>query len=317
MVAVLRLTALFVGLGLATSRIGLVLHELVGHGGMALAVGGEVGEARLFWFAGGWIRYTLDEPGPAALLLVNLGGILVELAVGTALVIALARRRSLAATLVRGIAAALIVHAGWYFATGTWHGYGDGMLVYHQLGAARYPVAVVVGAAICALAYATTIRVLVPLAQALPGSRRARLAGIAAAIALAGGLQIGLALGEIAVRGDTLYGAIMKPERERVIARELAAWQREQAARGIVVDDAAREALRKKLARQHREPPFLPILGAALGLSVALALWRGTKRGQAHDDNITRGPSARAVAIAGLCAVGSIVLVIAIDLAFH
>src|SRR5262249_8470985 len=52
--AVARLTGLLAGVSLATSRLGLLVHELVGHGGVAIALGGHVTDVTLFWFAGGW-----------------------------------------------------------------------------------------------------------------------------------------------------------------------------------------------------------------------------------------------------------------------
>lgn len=55
--AALRLTALLVCAGLATSRIGLIVHELIGHGATTVAVGGTVTDVQLFYFSGGWIRF--------------------------------------------------------------------------------------------------------------------------------------------------------------------------------------------------------------------------------------------------------------------
>ena len=112
-----RLAVLLACVALATSRLGLLAHELVGHGGTALAVGAHVVQVRLFWFAGGWIRYV-GVPSPAAALAIAMGGIAVELALGTALVLAV-RGESLGRRILRGVGAALILHATWYLATGT------------------------------------------------------------------------------------------------------------------------------------------------------------------------------------------------------
>src|SRR5688572_21433628 len=74
-VAVARLACILAGVGLATTRIGLVLHELLGHGAVAMACGGTVLDVRLFWFAGGWIRYDLPEPRSlTTMLVISLGG---------------------------------------------------------------------------------------------------------------------------------------------------------------------------------------------------------------------------------------------------
>src|SRR5450432_3773037 len=150
--AVLRLAGLLALVALATSRIGLLAHELLGHGGAALAVGADVTEVQLFWFAGGWIRYHLPGAPMASALVIAMGGIAVELACGTLLAVA-ARGTTLGRRLVRGIGAALVVHGSWYLATGAWHGYGDGVQLYHVLGNARYPVAIAAGLVTCASGY--------------------------------------------------------------------------------------------------------------------------------------------------------------------
>jgi len=306
---VLRLTGLLAVLGLATSRLGLVAHELVGHGGFAVASGGEVTEVRLFWFAGGWIRYELADPTAVALLAISLGGIVVETVIGGGLWFGLSRRDSLAARITRAIGAALVIHAGWYFATGSWHGYGDGVIVHRALGDGRYPVAIVVGAGACGVAYVAARLVLGALAAEVPGGRGARVAGLTIAMAIAGVLQIGLALGEVQARGDSTYGAIMTPDSDRVIARELREWQREQARRGMQLTDAAREARARELALRHRELPFAPVLGVLLVAAVVLGASRS--RGPAPDTL-----SRRFIAIAAALAVGSIAAVIALDAAF-
>lgn len=305
--AVARLTGLFAGIGLATSRFGLIAHELVGHGGFAIACGGTITDTRLFWFAGGWIRYELDEPSLGAQLAISMGGIAVEAVIGVALWFALARGDSLARRLVRGVGAALVIHGGWYLATGTWHGYGDGVLLHRWLGDGRYPVAILTGLVACGVAYAGARLVLGALAAALPDKR---LLGMAIAIVLAGSLQVGLALGEVRVRGDSTYGAIMKPERDRVIARELLEWQREQARLGAEPTDEEREARARALAAQHRELPFAPVLAAMLVAAVAL----GARRARPAPPDVL---APRLVAIAGGLAAGSIATVIAIDAVFN
>ena len=106
---VARLAVLVAFVALATSRLGLVAHELLGHGGMALAVGARILEVRLFWFAGGWIRYV-GAPDLAAVLAISMAGIAVELAAGTALWLA-ARGDSLGRRVLRTIGAGLVLHA--------------------------------------------------------------------------------------------------------------------------------------------------------------------------------------------------------------
>ena len=301
--AVLRLTGFLAAIGLVTSRAGLVAHELVGHGGAALVAGGEILAIRLFYVAGGWIRYRLPEPTVAWSSFVEISGIGIEAVIGLALLVAI-RRDGFVARIIRGIGAALVAHACWYFATGTWHGYGDFVRLHRELGDARMPVALVVGLASCAAAYFGARIVLGSVAATIPGRRAARIAGVATACVLAGGLQIGLMLGETQLRRDETYGTIMRPERDRVIARELAEWQRRQPR----IDEAARAARARELADQHRVFPFMPILGVL----VAAATILGARRARAAPD----GPvPARFVAIASILAIGSIAIVIALDAA--
>jgi hypothetical protein len=303
--AVARLTCLLAAIGLATSRIGLIVHELGGHGGTAVAFGGEITSFRLFWFAGGWIRYDFDDPTRGTLLAISLGGIAVELVIGAALWFAV-RKDRLGHRLVRGVGGALVIHAGWYLATGTWHGYGDGVLVHRAVGDWRYSIAIAAGLATCGVAHAVARLVIGALAASIPGSRKTQLVGLAVAAALATGVQTGLALGELAVRGDGTYGAIMSSERDRAVARELAAWQREHGSASAA--DRA-EAERRAAARHPSEPPFLPILAGLLAVAVAL----GAARARPPTDPLVW----RHAAIAGVIAGGAVIAVISLDVVFH
>lgn len=307
--AVLRLAGLLAAVGLATSRLGLIVHELVGHGAVAEALGGRVIDVRLFWFAGGWIRYRLDDPGGGAALAVVAGGIAVEAVIGAALWIALARRAGTAARLVRGAGAAVAIHAAWYLAAGTWHGFGDGALLRRELGDARVPVAIAAGVVAVAMAYLGARAVLGVLAAMVPGGRAARIGGTAAAVVLAGALQVGLAAGELRLRRDETYGRIMQRESDRAALRELAAWQRGQRERGLPASEAEREVRARELAQQHRELPFAHVL-AALTLIAIAAGARDARPGPGI------APGGRLLAIAGAVAIGSVALVIALPAMF-
>jgi hypothetical protein len=302
---VLRLTVLLAALALATSRIGLIGHELVGHGGMALACGARIVDVRLFYFAGGWIRYQLAEPSLPAVLAIAMAGIGLELVVGVALW-SLVRGTSLGRRLVRGIGAALVVHATWYLATGAFHGFGDGLALYRALGSARVPVAIAAGIVTCGAAYLAARRVLGVLAATLPGSRRARVLGVLGAAVLAGGLHAGLAAGELAIRRDPTYAVTMQPQRERDIARELAAWQRQRAARGATVTEDERRAERARIENKHQAFPFVWLLAAATLVSVIAGAMRARK---IDDERIAGRLLARAAAVAA----GAICAVILID----
>ena len=317
----MRLAGLLLAVALATSRLGLIAHELVGHGGTALAVGGQVTDVQLFWFAGGWIRYHFAAPpSTAALLAISMGGVAVE-AISGVLLWGLVREArgpragagpkgrpdndTLGRRLIRGIGAALVVHATWYFATGAWHGYGDGQLLHHVLGSARYPVAIAAGAITCACAFVGARAIVGPLAGTLASHR---LIGLAIAAVLAGGIHAGLAVTEIRVRGDVTYKEIMAPERERLVERDLEKWAAYERAHGGEVTAGQRAEQQQRLERVHRDFPFAWLLGAC----VAIALLAGARRSFAH---------VRAFAIdtklllrAATCAAIAVAAVIAIDL---
>lgn len=301
---VLRLATLLAGVALATSRIGLIGHELVGHGGVALAAGARIVDLQLFWFAGGWIRYQLPEPTLPAVLAIAMAGIALELVVGLGLWLAV-RGDTLGRRLVRGIGAALVVHATWYLATGAFHGFGDGLVLYRALGDARTAVAIGAGLATCAAAYLAAQRVLGALAATLQGTGRARLAGVIVAAVLAGGLHAGLAAGELALRRDPTYAATMAPERDRVIAKELAAWQREHAARGAAIDEAQRRAQRMRLAAKHQTFPFVWLLAFATVASVIAGAMRARK---VADERITSRLLAITLAVAA-SAIGAVIVI--------
>ena len=303
--AVARLTVLLVCVVLATGRLGLIAHELVGHGGTAVVLGGRIFEVKLFWFAGGFIRYDMDDPPLAAQLAVSLGGIAIEIVVGTALWLA-ARRDGLAPRLVRGVGATLVLHALWYFATGAFHGYGDGVLLYRELGAARIPVAVAAGLAVCAVAFVLARGVIGAIVATLPSRR---IAGAVIAMAIATGINVTLLVGELSIRRDSTYGAIMTHERDREIARDYARWLAQQRRAGIDVGDAAREQQMQVLESAHPTFPFVWVL---FGCVVA-SLLAGALRTQPRTAEFV---SRRLVVTAAVIAAVSIVAVIALDAAF-
>jgi len=313
---VLRLTCLLVCAGLAASRLGLIVHELGGHGGFAIVQGGEITDLRLFWFAGGWIGYSLDEPTAAGMLAASMGGLIVELVLGGALWFGLARSDRLATKakqtrlgirIIRGIGAALVAHAWWYFATGTWHGYGDGLPSHRAFGDARYPVAIAAGLVTCVVAFGCARLVLGAFTAVLPGRHRI---GVAIAMAVSAVVLAAPAVVEVRVRGDSRYGTIMKREGDRLAERELIAWQREMKRRGTTIDQTVRATEARRLAERHRQPPFMPVLAVLVAVAIALGAWRARV---APGAAITR----RVLVTAALVAAGSLTAVIALDAAFH
>lgn len=305
-IAVARLAVLVTCAGLATSRIGLVAHELVGHGGAAIAMGGTVTDVQLFWFAGGWIRF--DATGGE--LVIALGGIVVESIVGLALWIGLARRVSLGGRIARAIGAALVLHAAWYLATGTWHGFGDGVLLHRALGDAKWLVALPAAAVTIAAGHAAARWVLGALAATIPGGRGRRIAGTLIALVVAGGVQVAVAVGEVQLRRDTTYAQVMRREPDVIAARELAQWTARETSAGHAPSAAARAEMQRNLAQRHAQFPFALVLA----ILTVLATGAGAVRTRgAPEAPVAAGLLARSAIICG----GSIALVIAIDALFH
>ncbi|MCB9563391.1 MAG: hypothetical protein H6708_23575 [Kofleriaceae bacterium] len=150
---VVGLAALVLAIALGISRLGLIAHELVGHGVTARLAGGHVTGWRLHLFGGGWLGYRAEPPlRGAAGWLVQLGGIGVELTLAAALAALWAasprlRAAPTAALAVTAAAWALATHAAWYLAAGTYHGFGDGWGLHQALGADRLGLAGPVAAA--------------------------------------------------------------------------------------------------------------------------------------------------------------------------
>lgn len=300
---VLRLAGLLACVALAASRIGLVAHELVAHGGVALACGAQIQGVEMFWFGGGWIRYVLPEPTLPRLFAIAMAGIAMELAIG-GLLWWRVRGDSLGRLLVRGIGTALVVHATWYLATGAFHGFGDGLILYRELGDARIAVAIAAGLGTCIAAYAGARNVFGPLVGTLPGSLGRQIAGFAVAAGLAAGLHAALTLGELRIRRDATYGQVMKPERERVIEREMAAWQRDLQARGVEPTPAAQRDQKLRIERAHPGFPFVVVLAVA----TLVAVVAGARRSARGSTRLTNRLIARVAAVA-LAAIWSVIVI--------
>ncbi|OQY57645.1 MAG: hypothetical protein B6245_15965 [Desulfobacteraceae bacterium 4572_88] len=104
-----------------------------------LFLSGGLGGFRLFVFGGGWVCFAPlpagTNPSFFSRLLVELGGIAVELLIGILLVLML--RFVTASRSVRGLMAAtsavLIVHSLFYLFIGTYYGAGDGHTLFYVL----------------------------------------------------------------------------------------------------------------------------------------------------------------------------------------
>jgi hypothetical protein len=270
--AVARLAAWCLAVSLVISRAGLLVHELVGHGGAAYAVGGAVTDLHVYLFAGGWIEYGGSARwSPTALAVVSLAGIAVELAVAGALA-AWARRTD--ALALRAAAWALAIHAA--PVPGDRHrrrrrrrqsgcirtlgacarrgGRDPGRRSRWPRSPPRWPPRRL-GAALLA-----------------PGCRRTaarhQRAQLVLALALAGGAHAALVVGELRLRPDPVYARVMATEQRRVVERELAAWR----AAHPTVDDAALRAARAAIAARHPARRWAPWIVVAVAAAVVLGL---------------------------------------------
>lgn len=312
----LRLAALLAAAALALSRVGLIVHEWAGHGGAAIACGGTITGVRLFWFAGGWVRYRVPGMTPGEDLAIALGGIAVESAM--ALVLWLVpwlalRRRSvrgsgLGARLLRTAGAALLVHAMFYLATGTYHGYGDGRVVRELAGDGRFAIAIGAGLVACAAGWAGARQLFGALVAAVPSPR---ITGALLAIAAAALVNAALYLGELGVRSrDTTYAVTMQPEGDRAAARDLARWVHDQPG----LSDAEIAARARELMREHRDFPFAWLLAAATLAAITAGAVASPRPARDREALVV---SARLVAAACAAAAMSTAAVIALDATFH
>ncbi len=311
----LSLAAVLLGIAITISRLGLIAHELIGHGAAAEALGSDVTAWGLYLFGGGWISY--EHPAPlrgAAPWIISLGGIGVELVLAAGGALLARRARGAAALALSAAAWALAIHAGWYLAAGAFHGFGDGAVLHRALGDGRLwfaiPVALISVAAAYLAGRATggRLRAMTPAA-----SRGRQLATVAAALALALGAHAALTLGELRLRADPTYQAVMQTAGERTAARELAVELASAERAGRPLDDAAARRERDRLRRRHRQLPFGPGLLVALALAAAAGIVRSRASEAGRDEDAGRAPSPRVAALALACAAASVVLVAALD----
>jgi len=301
--AIARVALFAFGVALITSRVGLVVHELVGHGAVAAGFGADLDTWRLYWFAGGWIGYQKAGGWTwTSALIVQLGGIAVELLVAAALAVAARRRRGTVATALAGAALGLALHAGLYLVTGTADGFGDGTLLHRRLGEARLAVVVVATAALCGLGFVGARRLAGAVGAWLPvGSRAGRVIALAVALAAAGGAHAGLAVVETRARPNPTYRQIMATERDRLIARDLERWATIERARGHAPAAAAVAAERRRLERERPDRRLAPLLVLAVAAAVIAGAVIGAAAGEARQSAALRWQAAAwAVTVAAL-----------------
>src|SRR5688572_22178894 len=109
----------------------LLLHEFVGHGLAAMLFGGKITGYWLFLFAGGRVSYQIPDIGVGPRLVINLGGIALELVLG-GLLVGAARHRAIRDRFphlsfsLLWAGGVVIGHGAVYLARGVHYGFGDG-----------------------------------------------------------------------------------------------------------------------------------------------------------------------------------------------
>lgn len=317
---VLRLQALFLAIALTTSRLTLVLHELVGHGAVVKAVGAELVRYHLFWFAGGFVEFTRAEPYTLAEEMgIFLGGITLEIALGV-IVFLIARRTpsgSIARIALFGYAAIVLVHAGYYLTAGTFHGFGDGQILYREMGDARLALVLPVTGFVLLAAHAMARHWVAHVASRLPATGRPTLT-IAAAVLLAAGGHAALSFGELAITPDPTYHNTMRHKSQRAIEHDLAVFIKAiEQVRGQKPADREVSQRRRELEETHDDFPFGRVFVALL----IVAILTGTMRSRSlrlqtagtpgsHDRSIQW----RDIAIPGVLTGSSLLLIAALKL---
>jgi hypothetical protein len=305
-----RLTLLLFLLGLVASRVGVVLHELAGHFGVARLFGCSLTELRLFLFGGGFVDYACPPLAPAQSLATELGGIGVQAGVGVALAILAWRRkrRDFAGLALASMAALFVLHGLWYLVTGVHYGVGDGRTLHLSLGPARVAPVAIGSALLVLLCFAATRSLARRLAPWLPDASPARRIGVlVASIALATALHAGAFAAEQRVLADATYAATFRPQAAVEVEREVARFARE-------APRAPEQLAARRRALEAERAPFP--LRAVLGGALAIAALAGVATALARGPVGRTASSRRALLVtAGVCAVVQ-AIVVALDRAF-
>jgi len=311
-VPVVRTAVVFFLIGLTTSRISLVLHEFVGHGATGACFGAGLESWRLYIFGGGWIRWGAPARPWTAFhhTAALLGGIAVELVIGTAaLVVALRLRHgSLVRMALAGFSALNILHGLVYLVRGAHYGYGDGVPLHYLLGRGR-PFFVTALALLLITAGLFLAWIIARELRCWTGDiGRVRFFGLAAgSVLFALALHGGLAFGEQWLLPDAAYCGVKETESRRLVRRELAQRAREvEATKGAAATDEEIAELRRELEQKHRSFPLdVPLFA---GLAVAIVAGGLLAREPSAGTGGLSAPKWRAVArLAAACGLSLLV----------
>jgi hypothetical protein len=278
--AFLRLTGLVALVALLTSRVMLLVHEFGGHAAPASLFGGRISGWFLFLFAGGRVSYRVLDLDVGRRLVVTLGGIAIELAVGAAAFV-LARRlraRPVGAFCLLCVGTVLVGHAAIYLARGVHYGFGDGAFLAQRLGGAR--AIVVFGASALAVGAAVAGgRRLARLPAALFDGTPRRVAGATLlAFACAGLVHGGLAAAEIRWFPDPAWVAVMEDASVAAARAEVARRIAEARRSGEALPTTEeQERMMQALERARRPWPLDPVLVLAVIAALVIGVLRGAR----------------------------------------
>jgi hypothetical protein len=288
--------------GLTASRVGLVLHEVLGHGAVAAALGCRISELRLFLFGGGYVNYTCAALPLGAELAIDLGGIALEIALGTALLWIARGRRGVPGLFAAAIGLLFVLHALFYLATGVHYGVGDGRALHRLLGPARVALVIATSLALVAASFVAGRRLGARVGAWVAAPRCAtRIAIVAGAALAAAAVHGALMRAEQRWLADPVYAASFQPEHERQVAEEMRRFEEQPLA------PDQRLAQQRILEAQHAPFPLRPVLGIAIGLAALAGVAASTARPPAAPAEPVRlaGPA--------LACAASIALVLAVD----
>ncbi len=298
MIAWFRLSLVFSIAGLLASRIGLLVHEFIGHGGMAYALGGKVPQWRLFYFGGGWIRYERTPwYSDAQELCIALAGVGSQLVVAILVWLVSTRLQGVPRSMSRIVALLLCAHLCVYISTGTHYGFGDGMKLHELLSPlARNALVAALSLGMAISAYMLTKEALLLAAMLEMGSGPKRVAQTALAVMVATLVHAGLTYGEQGVIDrDESYEAMM----QREVDRQAAKYEASLAAQSRAVGqpwtfDQAIDARLTYLEKHEPLPlrPILVLLGALAALAGCFRFHRTqSEKRIAWRSSLIRGPS--------------------------
>lgn len=254
-------------------RIGLILHEYLGHGLAALLLGGELQSCRLFLFGGGWVETNLNSDSCLPHLIVALAGITVELI--TAFVLLFFSEKitiPLYQMIATSLAAVLLVHGFYYLSTGIYYGSGDGAMLYsresfYSLSAVcLFFIAASLSAFFLSRAHADALIRWLGITGA-----RSPLLILTGASVMAVSFHFGLTFIELQTVPHDHFSSVMQPKYEARIAKELERQLKELA---VKTDPRtamnARENITSRLRKKHTPFPLeIPLVLSILLFMIA------------------------------------------------